>query len=238
MSADLTTPRGGSWCPRCGTEHPSPVACPRDVTATAAEKPRWRVGVETPEGIRGYGVLVAEAGARWRARIVTFPNILWMVPGGGETMKFFAKREEEAVRRAVDFIRAHCIAKGYTMRDEVQFVEPLRRRAVAVGEWIDATRKNAPRFDRCLPVRFGRSRPTVLGQTANLSETGLFIATPNPLSEGELLGLSLELEHCKVPLRASVAWHREASGPGRDRGMGMRLFCPPSVYVSYVRALS
>ena len=87
-------------------------------------------------------------------------------------------------------------------------------------------------------VRFGRSRPTLQGYTANLSSTGLFIATESILSDGELLGLTLELEHCKVPLRASVAWQRAVVRSSWPQGMGMRLVSPPPVYVDYVRALA
>ena len=227
-----------AWCSLCGTEHLPELTCPTQLGATGPEKPRWRVAVETPHGIRGYGVLVAESGARWRSRIVTFPNVLWMVPGGGETLKFMAKTEDDAIRRAVDFIRRHCLTKGYTMRDEVQFVAPLERKMVVVGGPVDRSAPPAPRFERRLPIRFGRSRPTLLGHTGNLSETGLFVATRTPLSDGELLGLSLELEHCKVPLRGSVAWHRALRNPSLNLGMGLRLFNPPTVYVDYIRALA
>lgn len=225
------------WCPLCGTKHGTSMGCPRQIFATGPEKPRWRVAVETPLGARGYGVLVAEAGPRWCARIVTFPNILWMVPGGGESIKFLARTEDEAVRSASDFIRQHCVDKGYLMRDEVEFVEPLRS-MVALDGAKQYTGQLAPRFDRRLLVRFGRSRPTLVGRTANLSESGLFVATDSPLSGGVSLGLLLELEHCKVPLRGAVVWQRSQSNAERICGMGLRLVNPPSVYVSYVRALA
>jgi hypothetical protein len=195
------------------------------------------VAAETPLGVRGYGVLVAEAGARWCARIVTFPNILWMVPGGGQPLKFLAKTEDGAVRQAADFIRRHCVAKGYVMRDEVQFVEPVTRSGAIDGSRV-FTGPAAPRFNRRLPVRFGRSRPTVFGHTGNLSESGLFVETTAPLPDGASLGLLLELEHCKVPLRGAVRWRRTRRSPGRECGMGLRLVNPPSVYLDYVRALS
>ena len=51
-----------SWCPTCGTEHPSETVCRRQVEATGPERPQWRVSVISPQGVRGYGVLVAEAG--------------------------------------------------------------------------------------------------------------------------------------------------------------------------------
>jgi hypothetical protein len=225
-----------TWCSLCGTQHAPNVACPREVRATGPEKPRWRVAAETPLGVRGYGVLVAEAGARWCARIVTFPNILWMVPGGGQALKFLAKTEEDAVRQASDFIRQHCVAKGYLMRDEVEFVEPVRRSVDLDGSKI-FTGQPAPRFERRLPILFGHSRPTMPGRTGNLSETGLFVATAVPLSDGEALGLLLELEHCKVPLRGAVRWQRTRQSPGRECGMGLRLVNPPAIYLDYVRAL-
>jgi len=195
------------------------------------------VAAETPEGVRGYGVLVAEAGARWCARIVTFPNILWMVPGGGEPIKFLARSEDETMRQAIDFIRQHCVAKGYLMRDEVQYLEPLRR-SVAMGGLKTFAGRIAERYERRLPVRFGRSRPNILGHTGNLSEAGLFVATLTPLVGGDAIGLLLELEHCKVPLRGAVAWRRAQRVSGRDCGMGLRLVNPPTVYVDYVRALA
>ncbi len=236
MNSDESSGPLAVWCPLCGTAHGTGVACPRQLGATGPETIAWRVAVETPRGARGYGVLLAEAGRRWRARIVTFPNTLWMVPGGGETIKFLAKRKDDALRQAIDFARSHCVDRGYLMRDELQCLDaPHRRTAARDGS---ALPPRAPRYQRRLPVRFGRSRPTLLGTTENLSETGLFVVTSMPLAEGELLGLSLELEHCKVPLRAEVAWSRGTRQPGRATGMGLALVEPPPVYVDYVRCLA
>jgi len=47
-----------------------------DLRATGDERHGWRVAVETPHGIEAYGVLVAPTHERWRARILTFPNVL------------------------------------------------------------------------------------------------------------------------------------------------------------------
>jgi hypothetical protein len=228
---------GAGWCPVCGTQHLLETLCRRQVDATDPEEVRWRVSALTPEGVRGHGVLVARAGGLWRSRIVTFPNVVWMVPGGGESIKFMAKTEQEALRQAIDFVRRHCVTKGHLMRDEIESVA-VPRQPFTSGVPIDSVPRVAPRYDRRLPVHFGRSRPTILGHTDNLSETGLFVATDTPPTEGELLGLLLELEHCKLPLRGSVAWRRSQRSPGRSCGMGMHLVNPPSTYVSYVRALS
>jgi len=197
----------------------------------------WRVAATTPDGVRGYGVLLAPVGAVWRARIVTFPNVLWMVPGGGDTMKFMAKKQHVVLQEAIDFVRLHCVSRGHLLRDELQAVGSPGR-SVSVGPRPDPSTPTAPRFHRRLPVHFGRSRPTILGHTGNLSETGLFVATPTPLTLGELLGLSLQLEHAKVPLRASVAWRRMDRGPGLDCGMGVSLVNPPTTYTRYIHALA
>jgi hypothetical protein len=226
-----------AWCRTCGTQHPPETLCRRQVEATGPEFLRWRVSALSPEGVRGHGVLAARAGALWRSRIITFPNVLWMVPGGGETIKFMAQTEDDAVRQAVDFIRRHCVSKGHLMRDEIEPVETPTS-AVAVTIPRDPALRNLPRYERRLPVQFGRSRPSILAHTGNLSESGLFVVTPTPLTDGELLGLLLELEHCKLPLRASVAWRRTQRAPRRDSGMGVSLVNPPSSYVSYVRALA
>ncbi len=158
-----------------------------------------------------------------------------MVPGGGETMKFMAKKPEPALRQAIDFVRLHCVSRGHLMRDEVAAV-PARRSSVSINHTAPPPRI-APRFERRLPLHFGRSRPTILAHTGNLSETGLFVETPTPLTDGLFLGLTLQLEHCKVPLRASVAWRRTQGVPGVGSGMGVSLVNPPSNYVSYIRAL-
>jgi hypothetical protein len=130
-------------------------------------------------------------------------------------------------------VREHCAGRGYVMRDELELCEAPRAMPPPEG-----AASRAPRFARRLPVRFGRNRPTVLAATTNLSESGLFVATEHPMEEGELVGLLLELEHCKVPLRASVAWHRRGADWGRPAGMGLRLLDPPPVYQHYVHALA
>ena len=76
------------WCEICCTTHLPSHRCPGDLQATEDERHGWRVNVETPQGIEGYGVLVAPTSGPWRARILTYPNILWLVPGGRATIKF------------------------------------------------------------------------------------------------------------------------------------------------------
>ena len=220
-----------AWCGLCGTHHAAAQRCPRQLEASGPERVVWRVAVETPQGLRGIGVMLAACGARFRARVLTFPNVLWVAPGGRETIKFIARHEDEARQRAIDFVRAHCLMKGHVMRDEIAPAGDVKRR-VTVGI------PPPPRYQRRLPLRFGRSRPTIPAVTGNLSEAGLFVVTHAPLAGGELLGLALELEHCKVPLRGAVSWARRDAPLGAECGMGLSLINPPEVYVRYVKALA
>lgn len=224
-----------AWCALCGIEHPTDARCPAGLEAGGDETIAWRVTVETPRGMQGYAVLVAAVGERWRARILTFPNVMWTVPGGGSSIKFFARTPQEAERQAIAFIRAHCAGRSYVVRDEL---EPLLSGVVPeVRLRSEDSPLVDPRFHRSLPVQFGVSRPTVVAKTVNISAGGLFVATARPLVEGMLAGLLLELEHCKVPLRGAVIWKRELPTLGRDPGMGLSLLSPPTIYVRYVQAL-
>jgi hypothetical protein len=222
-----------SWCVVCCTEHAPQARCPGALAATGPETTAAKLTAETERGMQGYGVLVAPAGRRWRSRILTFPNVLWTVPGGQAALKFVGRSRAEAERKAVDFIRRHCLDRGFVLRDEILPVASAER---PPDPTVGACGR-PPRYFRQLPVRFGRERPTLPALTRDLSEGGLFVATDYPLLPGELVGLLLELEHCKVPLRASVAWHRAAAEPGGPPGMGLCLVTPPSVYVRYVQAL-
>ena len=225
-----------TWCMVCGSRHSPEARCPGIEVGTGAEFTAWRVSVETPRGIQGYAVLLAPAGNLWRARILTFPNVMWTIPGGGCSMKFVGRTADEAEAPAVAFIRRHCAERSYLMRDEL---EPLPDGYVARGPACGADAIGLdPRFDRALPVRFGLNRPNVVGSTGNISRAGLFVATPRPLAEGAFAGMLLELEHCKVPLRGSVIWQRLLRQPGRDAGMGLELLDPPRIYLRYLDALA
>ena len=76
------------WCPICQTQHATRKDCPGEVLASGPERHGWRVLVRTPTRAEVYGVLIAESEDRWRARVVTYPNMLWSVPGGRGTLKF------------------------------------------------------------------------------------------------------------------------------------------------------
>lgn len=229
-----------SWCPTCCTDHPDGAVCPGELPASEPERHGWRINVETPHGIQAHGVLVAESYGLWRARIVTYPNVLWIVPGGRGTIKFVGRTPQEAERKAADFILGHCRRRGYRVRDELTPVEsgkidaetgppPLPRPAGQPSE----------RKLRFLPLRFGVAGPTELGGTGNLSETGLFVITGAPVDSGRWLDLLLQLDgEQELPLKGVVRWMHRRHHAGRSPGMGIQLQAPPPLYLDYVRSLS
>lgn len=246
MSAERRAARSGGaallpsasaprWCLVCGTEHAASARCPGEIVATGAEQRGYKVNAQTPRGMEAYGVLLAPVGDRWRARVMTFPRVIWMVPGGTATLKFVAKSAQEAERRAARFIREHCLALGYVLRDELALADVGQTAIAAVRPGIGP---QFPRFHRTLPLRFGQNRPTLVARTRDISEAGMFVVTDIPHAVEQLLGVQLQLEHCAVPLRASVVWVRRVPEHDRPAGMGLKLHQPPPVYVNYVRALA
>lgn len=229
-----------AWCPTCCTRHAPAEDCPGTLLATGPERHGWRVHVETPHGHEAYGVLVAPAGDLWRARILTYPNILWMVPGGGGSIKFVATSPAEAESQAIRFIEDHCHRHRFLRRDQVEPVEVAR---IAAEEAKPARSRRprilpAPRKLRSVPVRFGVERASQLGSTFNLSETGMFVVTPEPLEPGVPVKLHLEVNAATVSLRGLVIWSRHRRETGRPPGMGIQLTDPSAVYREFVRSLA
>jgi len=228
------------WCPVCSSDHPPGARCPGDPQPVKPEVDAWRVAVETSEGVRGYGVLLADVGERWRARIITFPRTLWSVPGGRQTMKFFGRTPAAAQDRATAYIRQHCVTRGELMRDELELASVvgdstvrLARPRIVRAEQV----QREGRYARILPVLYGENVPNFRARTGNMSRSGIFVATSRPCEYGDLVGLMLELEHGKVPLRGSVIWQRPTTELGHPPGMGLSLLNPPRMYASYVDAL-
>jgi hypothetical protein len=234
---------GAPWCRVCNTRHAPEGDCPGELNATGAERHGWRVTVETPHGIESYGELIAPCREACRARILTYPNVLWLVPGGNSTMKFVSKTPEEVERLAIAFIEEHCTDRGFRRRDQVVPVDagPLNPEAASgadVGKAPGLARTpTARRMPRSLPVRFGPDRATQLGSTADLSEEGMFIMTSVPLEAGTSVLLHLEIVGTTVPMQGLVMWSRVRREPGRPVGMGIRIVHPPQVYVNFVKTL-
>jgi len=221
------------WCPVCGSMHAEPRECPGDLRATGPERHGWRVAVETPHGIEAYGVLVAPTHEKWRARILTFPNVLWTIPGGAATLKFVGKTPQAAEALAVSFVEGHIRARGFARRGTADAVagryRPEARPGAVVGVPLRKT--------HVMPVRFGNGTALFSAMTGNLSESGMFVATMAPLDPGSALRLLMSLENGPLGMKGEVVWSRPAIVLGRPVGMGVRLLAPPSLYQEFVREI-
>ena len=225
-----------AWCTVCGTRHKNKADCPGQLLATGAERHARRITVAAGARNESYGVLIADCEGQWRARILTFPNMLWCVPAGRGTMKFLGKSPQDAEQQAMAYIEAHCKARGYKFVGAAEKVESgtvdreyaLKRRAVGAKE---------ERHLREIPVMFGPDKADQPATTSDMSAGGLFIATTRPLSKGRPLTLRLDLGGFSVPLKGTIAWTRSKSEPGRPAGMGVQLINPSAMYVRYVREL-
>jgi hypothetical protein len=206
--------------------------------ATGPEHQGWRVNVQTPGGIEACGVLIAPSDGLWRARILTFPNVLWTVPGGEATLKFVGSSAAAAERQAIAFIREHVRNRGYAMRDEVVAggISDFELSRIVDG-MVRPDGPPATRRIRFLPVRYGLTQITEKGGTGNLSETGLFIITNSPEDQGTWLNMMIELDGDSVGLRGLVRWMNRRHRAGRSPGMGIQLEEPPPSYLDYLRTL-
>lgn len=227
-----------AWCTVCDTRHEKRGDCPGELRITEPERYGWRVLVHTGSRSEVYGVLVAPTHEHWRARVLTFPNMLWCVPGDRGTVKFVGKSAGEAESAAIEFIKEHCAQRGYALLGE-----PAQVEAKAAAEQASPEDAGGPeilgrqRFLKLLPVRFGVDKPTRVGRTADLSSGGLFIITEEPLSAESRVKMRLDLEGFDVPLTGRVAWNRPKAEEGRQAGMGIHLDHAPPMFQRYVDRL-
>jgi hypothetical protein len=205
--------------------------------ATGHERHGWRINVDTPHGIEACGVLVAECDGLWRARVLTYPNVLWSVPGGGGALKFVDDSPQGAERQAIAFVKEHFRGRDCSLRDEIGMVEPALIAPEAAPSLVRPPGHPAHRKVRFLPVHYGIARMTEMGGTGNLSETGLFVITNSPEREGSWLKLLLDLNGHDVDMRGLVRWMNMQSHAGRSPGMGIQIEAPPPRYRRYVRLL-
>lgn len=224
---------GLSWCSICGGSHAMPRDCPGDLRATGPERHGWRVAVETPYGIEAYGVLVAPSLELWRARIITYPNVLWTVPGGSLTLKFAGATPQEAEASAVAFVEGHVKTRGYVRRDTPDAPAVSRYRDEAQARALSAVGP-ALRKMRAIPVRFGTGPTLFAAMTGNLSESGLFVMTLAPFGPGTGVRVLIDLDTGPVGLKGQVVWQRSRPVSGRPVGMGVQLESPPEPYREFV----
>jgi hypothetical protein len=227
------------WCRVCCTAHDGARTCPGELRATGPERFGWRVRVQTRRGLReSYGTLVAPVGERWRARILTYPSALWILPHGG-ALKFAGPSPEEVERQAIELIKLHCRLRRSVVLSELPPldagpIDPEQAPHVRDSPEVQA----AQRRPRVFPVRFGAGRPSAAGLTGDLSEGGMFIHTDAALRPGTELHVHLEAEGFGIPLRGVVQWARSTDEPGRLRGMGLRLTHSHPRYVRLLREIA
>jgi hypothetical protein len=183
-------------------------------------------------------VLLAECGEQWRARIMTFPNVLWLVPGGVTSLKFIAPTNGEAEAQAINFIRAHCRSRNLQVREPAGRSSGSRATQEANVDVFTPPTAETLRKIRFLPVRFGVVGATEPGGTGNLSQTGIFIITCLPLDNGARLKMTLDVDERDIAMDGCVRWMQRSPHGGQSPGMGVQLLSPPAPYVDYVRKLA
>jgi Tfp pilus assembly protein PilZ len=225
-----------AWCTVCGGSHGTPQDCPGDLAATGPERHGWRVAVDTPYGLEAYGVLVAPSRDLWRARVLTYPNVLWMAPGGAVSLKFAGTTAQEAEASAVAYVEGHIKARGYVRHDapDTPGVSRFDAEARAGGRMNAAP---AVRKLRALPVRFGSGPSLFAAMTGNVSESGLFVVTLAPFDPGTDLRVLIDLDTGPMRLNGHVVWQRLRPVYGRPVGMGVQLIAPPASYREFVLEL-
>ncbi len=191
---------------------------------------------QTPSRTEEYCVLIAPSGDLWRARIVTFPSMLWSVPQGRQTMKFVARSAEAVEKLARDYIRQFCIERKFKM-------SAIRTDAPA-GPVNSDTAPGADdagqprRLLHAVTIRFGEEKLDRSGCTLDLSAGGLAVETRQPLPMGRRVKLVMEVEGSSLPLVGTVVWARSKAEGDRPAGMGVQLQSPPALYRHYVRKLT
>jgi len=224
------------WCSVCCTRHDFERRCPGELLATDVERHGWRVSVKTGARTEEYGVLIAPSGGIWRARILTYPNMLWSVPGSRSTMKFAGGSAAEAERRARDYVVKLCAQRNFKVSEVNQ--APASNAVKSENAEGSAGPEGRTRHLHSIVARFGEEEPVEEGATADLSSGGMFIITNRPLPKGRKLKVVLEMENATLPLLGVVAWIRTRPEEGRQAGMGVELTQPPALYEYYVRKLA
>ena len=227
-----------NWCSICQTRHTDPTKCPGELLATGPERHGLRIKVLARHRTEVYGILVAEAGEIWRARILTYPNMLWSIPGGRGTIKFVGESAQDAERQAIDFIREHCRERGFKLLEE-QDPEVESQPCSSEASTLKSPQgSKEARHLRSLVIRFGENKAENAAMTSDLSAGGLFIVTDRPLPEGRSLKMLLSMDSYTIPLLGKVTWVRSKAEQGRPVGMGVRLLSPPGLYIRYIRTVS
>ena len=229
--------QGDPWCAVCCTQHTPGDRCPGNLLATGPERHAHKFSVALQNGrLEYYGVLIAEAGDYWRARVFTYPNMLWSVPGGRGTIKFAGTTAKEAETNAIWFLHQHCEARRLTMQEAV-IDAPVAEVQKENEERLSPRGGKEERHPGKVPIRFGEERATRAATTANLSTGGIYVATDRPIEKGKRVRMLLDVPGYTIPLVGTVVWVRVREEPGKPRGMGVQVHQPPALYQRYVAAV-
>jgi Tfp pilus assembly protein PilZ len=221
-----------AWCSTCCTQHGAAGDCPGPLLATGPEGHARKFSVAEKGRLEYYGVLIAEAGDCWRARVFTYPNMLWSVPGGRGTIKFAGATAKEAETLAVEFLREHCESRNCTMQDAAD--EPTAGWGQGSTDSGAAKDGKEQRHPCKVPIRFGEEKAIRAATTANLSPGGIYIATDKPIEKGKSVRMLLDVQAYTIPLVGTVAWVRVNEEVGKPKGMGVQLNQPPALFLRYV----
>jgi len=221
------------WCAVCCTRHTPGGECPGNLLATGPERHAHKFAVAQENRLEYYGVLIAEAGKYWRARVFTYPNMLWSVPGGRGTIKFAGDTAKEAETRAIEFLEEHCEARRYTMQ-EAEIETPAGRVEKEDADKLSPQGGREERHPCKVAIRFGEEKAQQAATTANLSPGGIYIATDKLVQKGKRLRMLLDVQAYTIPLVGTVAWVRTREEVGKPKGMGVQLHKPPALYQRYV----
>lgn len=79
-------------------------------------------------------------------------------------------------------------------------------------------RRRAPRIPRMIEILFQSDSPPMTARLTDISEQGLFVDVPNPLSAGSRVTLRFRLtsapEETPLVVEGKVAWHQQTVGMG------------------------
>lgn len=236
-AANLEPAKLGPWCRTCGTRH-AVGPCSRDYSSTGTERHGWRALIEGKEFPEVYGVLIAPMERLWRARILTYPNVVWMIPGGGSTMKFLGVSAAQAEGEAAQFIQEFCKSRGLKISRRLPNLEPgpFNHEESAATQSDTEAQANRRRL-RHVPLWWGKNAADEEGLSEDFSESGLFLISGKLQPEGTKLKLRIKAGDTMVELTGTVAWTRDVAGGGRRIGMGIELQAPSQAYKEFVRSL-
>lgn len=225
------------WCSVCSTRHGSDRRdCPGELLASGPERHGRKITVAAHGRNEVYGTLIAEAGEYWRARILTYPNMLWSVPGRRATMKFAGSSAQDVEAQAVAYIRKLCNERRYRIVENVEVPDSAAVEREEAAVRAPQTARDE-RHLRSYAVQFGAERPTEAGTTADLAREGMFVVTDRPLPSGSAVRLRLELDRYTIPLVGEVVWARRQAEDDRPAGMGVRLIHPSVIYTDLLKSI-